>query len=538
VVGKRDEVSVIDDIPRVQRGPDNGVIGISCRGLSRTFGSTHALREVDLEVTAGTIHALVGQNGAGKSTCLGIIAGRIRPSAGDVTVLGNNFQYGNPRAAQTAGVSAVYQELTVIPQLTPQANVYLARPVTRGGLLRRGTMRRRYVDVCEQIGIPAAPDRPVGDMTVAQQQLIEITRAVASNSQVLLLDEPTAALAQEERRALFRVLAGLRAQGTTIVLVSHNLDEVLANADTVTVFRDGRLIATRPAGQWSRSELIRSMLGDASRALLEAETTGVAPSEVVAEAREAQAADRPIRLRASGITLSGRLDGVDLDLREGEVLGIAGLMGSGRSSLLRALGGAERGTRGSLEIDGTPRSWPSSPRAAQALGIAFLPEDRKTEGVCLAMSSADNVALPRLGTATRAGYLSPRRLAARTSPYLKAVGVDLKKVSHSAQSLSGGNQQKLLFARMNYLEPRILLADEPTRGVDVGAKADILENVRSLAHEQGVAVVLVSSELEEVLAFSDRILVMSHGRIAAEFTAGEVTENDLLNAAFHIGEGT
>jgi ABC-type sugar transport system ATPase subunit len=508
--------------------------GVSCRRLSRTFGSTRALDRVDLDVAAGTIHALVGQNGAGKSTCLGIIAGRIRPTAGDVTVLGKPFHYGNPRSAQDAGVAAVYQELTVIPQLSPQANVFLANPVTRNGCLRRETMRKRYEQLCDDLGIPAAPDVPVSHLTVAQQQLIEIARAVVSRSKVLLLDEPTTALPLEERQALFRVLRSLRASGTTIMLVSHNLEEVLANCDVVTVFRDGRLVATRPAAEWTRKDLIQHMLGDSSRELLQVETTGKkAPG---AGDVTITAADRPVRLHARNIRLPGRLHDVSIELRAGEVLGLAGLMGSGRSSLLRALSGAERGTKGSLEVDGRPRPWPSTPRAAQALGIAFLPEDRKTEGVCLGMTSADNVVLARLRTVSRLGYLSPRQVAARARPYLQAVGVDLGKARHSARSLSGGNQQKLLFARMSYIQPRILLADEPTRGVDVGAKTDILEDVRRLAHQDGVAVILVSSELEEVIAFSDRILVMAAGRIVGEFAGSDVTESQILSHAFRVDE--
>jgi ABC-type sugar transport system ATPase subunit len=529
-------VSVIEETTMTPTAPEGAPVAVSCRSLCRTFGSTQALKDVDVDVAAGTIHSFVGQNGAGKSTCLGIIAGRIRPTSGEVTISGRTFHYGQPRAAQNVGVSAVYQELTVIPQLTPQANVYLAQPHTRLGLLRKGSMRASYEKLCAEMGIPAAPDRPVGDLAVAQQQLIEITRAVASQAQVLLLDEPTAALALEERRSLFRVLHGLRAKGTTIVLVTHNLDEVLDNSDTVTVFRDGRHVATAPAASWTRHDLIRNMLGDASHELLETEMTGSSPKDVVAEAREVLADHKPARLRVRGLSLSGRLDDVAFEVRAGEVLGIAGLMGSGRSSLLRALGGAERSARGLLEIDGAAKPWPTSPRAAQRAGIAFLPEDRKTEGICLGMSAAENVVLPRLTGASRLGYLSPRRVAARTTPFLTAAGVDVGKVRHPARSLSGGNQQKLLFARMTYLAPRILLADEPTRGVDVGAKTDILENVRRLARENDVAVVLVSSELEEVLAFSDRILVLAHGRVVGEYIAGQVTENDLLSSAFGSGE--
>ncbi|MGD9961381.1 sugar ABC transporter ATP-binding protein [Nocardioides sp.] len=507
-------------------------IGVGCRGLTRRFGNTLALDGVDLDVAVGSIHALVGQNGAGKSTCLGIIAGRIKPTSGEVLILGDNHQYGSPRAAQDAGVAAVYQELTVIPQLTPQANAFLPRPLTRGGLLRRGAMRRRYEQACSSLGTPPAPDVPVGRLTVAQQQLVEITRAVMSDSRILLLDEPTAALAPEERRALYRVLHSLRDAGSTIVLVSHNLDEVLANADAVTVFREGYVIDTRPASEWTKPELIESMIGDSSRDLLAAVTTGRTLAED--DSRGAARAAAAVRLKVDGIQLAGRLSDVSFEVRAGEVLGVVGLMGSGRSSLLRALSGLEPGTRGKVEIDGVSKSFPTSPRAAQALGIALLPEERKTQGVFLRMSAAENVALPRLRSLGRFGFLGPRRVESKTQPYLTAMGVSRSKTGHAAGTLSGGNQQKLLFARMSFIKPGVLLADEPTRGIDIGAKADILEEVRRLAREDGVAVVLVSSETEEVIAFSDRILVMAGGRIVDELDASKASEHELLQGAFNV----
>jgi ABC-type sugar transport system ATPase subunit len=517
-------------------------IAVRCERLSRTFGNTRALQGVDLEIRPGTIHALVGQNGAGKSTCLGIIAGRIVPTSGDVSIMGETFHYGNPRAAQHVGVAAVYQELTIIPHLSPHANVFIAEPMSRWGFLQQRAMRKRYLEICANFGIPAAPDVPAGQLTVAQQQLIEVVRAVVADARIMLLDEPTAALAIEERRALYGVLRSLRDKGTTIILVSHNLEEVLENSDTVTVFRDGRLIETKPANEWTKTRLIENMLGDSSSELLDAE---------VRESRQSEPSDSPtsaavevdsgeLVFRANNVMLSGRLREVNLEVRAGEVLGVAGLMGSGRSSLLRAMAGAEPGTRGELEIDGVARSWPGTPRAARSLGIGLIAEDRKTEGVCLGMSCAENVVLPGFKTLSRFGYLSSRRMVERALPLLRAVGVDVAKVGDTARTLSGGNQQKLLFARMRFQQPRILLADEPTRGVDVGAKTDILNEVRRLAHEDGVAVVFVSSELEEVLAFSDRILVMAEGRIVHEFDnrAGTTTQDEILSFAFQTGRAS
>jgi ABC-type sugar transport system ATPase subunit len=337
-------------------------------------------------------------------------------------------------------------------------------------------------------------------------------------------------------------LRSLRDNGTTIILVSHNLEEVLENSDAVTVFRDGRLIETKPASEWTKHELIENMLGNASSELLETELRESRQSDGSTDSAPvlAEVDSSALVFRAHNVTLPGRLRDVSLDVRAGEVLGVAGLMGSGRSSLLRAIAGAEPGTRGQLELDGVAMSWPGTPRAARSLGIGLIAEDRKSEGVCLGMTCAENVVLPGFRSLSRFGYLSSRRMADRALPHLRAVGVDSSKVGDTARTLSGGNQQKLLFARMRFQQPRILLADEPTRGVDVGAKTDILNEVRRLAHEDGVAVVFVSSELEEVLAFSDRILVMAEGRVVHEFDnrGGTTTQDEILSFAFQTGRAS
>ncbi|MDO8212222.1 sugar ABC transporter ATP-binding protein [Conexibacter sp. CPCC 206217] len=524
---------------------------ISCRALSRSFGGTRALRDVDLEIPAGSVHALVGENGAGKSTCLGVIAGRIAPSSGEVRVFDERFAYGDPRAAMRLGVAAVYQELTIIPALSPQVNAFLEAPPTRWGLIRKRAMRRRYVEVCEQLGIAPAPDVPAGELAVGAQQLVEIVRGISAQARVLLLDEPTAALAIAERDALFRLVGSLRERGVTIVFVSHNLDEVLENADAITVFRDGELVATRPRAEWTKRDLVASMLGSdkAAAGLVAAEldeadpaaavaalTATVADAPVVGEAAPGASPSEPgeLALRVRGLSIPRRLHGVDLDVRRGEVLGLAGLMGSGRTSVLRALAGAEPEADGELAAGDRSLGWPRSPRAARRLGIAFIPEDRKAQGLALEMSASDNVALPDFGATGRLGRVSPRGVARRVAPLLRAVGVDASKARVPARTLSGGNQQKLLVARAHFEQPRILLADEPTRGVDIGAKTEILQELRRLAHDEGLAVVLVSSELEEVTAFSDRVVLMVEGRVHGTFDnrGGGVTPSTLLMAAF------
>jgi ABC-type sugar transport system ATPase subunit len=514
------------------------VAAVAATGLSRTFGATRALDRVDLKVGVGTIHALIGQNGAGKSTCLGIIAGRLRPTEGELEIFGQRVSSGNPRAARRAGVAAVYQELTVIPQLTPQANVFLYEPPQRAGFLARRSMRARYVDACTSLGIAAAPNAPCAGLPLATQQLIEIVRAVVSNARVLLLDEPTAALSITEREALFRLLDSLRRKNITTVFVSHNLEEVLEHADVISVFREGRLIETRNATDWSRDELVAEMLGATElRELNAAESSPATTSPSDTDDRTKTAArSSAMTVSVSDLRLQRRVRGVDLTIRGGEVLGVAGLMGSGRTSLLRALAGAEPAASGRLVIDGRSERLPGSVRAARRLGIGLIPEDRKTQGLCLDMSLVDNVALPRLGANGRLGYLGRRRAAARVRPLLRSATIDPTRAHALARTLSGGNQQKLLFARVHYQMPRVLLADEPTRGVDIHAKTEILVEMRRLAHEEGLAVVFASSEFDEVIRFSDRIVVLSDGHVAADIDNHDrsVTELDLLRAALRV----
>jgi ABC-type sugar transport system ATPase subunit len=520
--------------------PPAGDVAVSCRGLSRSFGATHALRGVDLDIAAGTVHALVGENGAGKSTCLGIVAGRIGPSSGEVRVFGETFSYGDPRAAMKLGVAAVYQELTIIPALSPQVNAFLAHPPTRRGLIRKKRMRQHYEEICAELGIAPAPDVPSGELAVGAQQLIEIVRGISSDARVLLLDEPTAALAEAERDALFRLVASLRDRGVTIIFVSHNLDEVLEHADAITVFRDGELVATKPRAQWTKRELVANMLGpDAAAGLFEAELETKAAATSIPAVASSPVAPRSADVAAAAMTIRGLcvpacLDAIDLEVRRGEVLGIAGLMGSGRTSLLRALAGAEPTAEGTLMCDGEAVPWPRNPRAARRLGVAFIPEDRKAQGLALDMTSSENVALSNFGSAGGFGRVTSRQITRRVAPLLKAVGVDASKARQPARTLSGGNQQKLLVARAHFEGPSILLADEPTRGVDIGAKTEILQEVRRLAHEEGLAVVLVSSELEEVTAFSDRIALLVEGRLHDTFDNrdGGVRASALLVAAF------
>lgn len=496
---------------------------IDARGVSKRFGGIQALRDVSLRVDAGTVHALVGENGAGKSTFLGTIAGRLAPSAGEVAIFGAQYEFGSPRYARKLGISAIYQELTIVPGLSTQANVFLGQTLTRLGMLSEAGMRGLFEALCERFGVRIPADVPAGGLSIADQQMVEIMRGIQSDARLLLFDEPTTALAVREREALFRVMSQLRDGGVTMVLVSHNLDEVLAIADVVTVFRDGELAATAPRERWTKRELVRAMIGHDVRE----------GARVRGPARPRQ--EGPPLLRAENITVPGALDGVSLEVRAGEVLGVGGLVGSGRSTLLRALAGLEPGSRGALSLEGVAQSWPKTPRQAIRAGISLVPEDRKRQGLVLGMTVRDNIAMSDFGRVSRHGFLSSRALDQAARATAGEFGLDEARLGATVRHLSGGNQQKVLLGRWHYRRPRILLADEPTRGIDIGAKEEVLATLRHLA-DQGVGIVLVSSELEEVTALADRVLVLSEGRAVGELDAadGPLTVERILNAAFRV----
>ena len=509
--------------------------------VDKSFGGTWALRSVSLVVRPGTVHALVGENGAGKSTALGILAGRIAPTAGRVEVFGHESRYGDPRAARRAGVMAIYQELTIVPALSAEANVFLGQAVSRAGFLAEREMRTRYEQLCARVGVHAVPPRtPAGTLSVADQQQLEILRAVVAQARVILFDEPTAALAVSEREALYRLVEGLRETGATIMFVSHNLDEVLDLADEVTVFRDGEVVATEPRPAWTRPSLVRAMIGGQGddrviRELLDDDerATATAAAAAARADRLARGASRPPLLAASAVTVPGAIEGLEIEVRAGEVVGIGGLVGAGRTSLLRALAGLEPAATGRMFVDGREVPWPRTVRRALALGIALVPEDRKAEGLVPALSALDNIALSDLGRVSRWGFVSRRSIETATSAVAAAFGVQADRFGHAARELSGGNQQKLLLARWKHRTPRILLADEPTRGIDVGAKAEILESLDAMA-EDGLGLVVVSSELEEVAAVADRVLVLAAGRMAGTLdrSSGEITAQRILELAF------
>jgi ABC-type sugar transport system ATPase subunit len=497
---------------------------IDARGIEKRFGGTLALKGVSVRVEPGTIHALVGENGAGKSTFLGVIAGRIKPTGGQVAIFGKPYDFGHPRQAHHLGIAAIYQELTIVPAMSTQANVFLGQMPSRGGIVAAAEMKTAFAGLCRRLGVSIPLNQPAGRLSVADQQMLEIMRGVQSDAKLLLFDEPTTALAPPERMALFRIMRELREHGVTMMIVSHNLEEVLDIADDITVFREGKVAASAPCRDWTKAELVRAMIG-----------RDLAPEDMSVRRAPPPRTAVP-RLSARGVSLPAALEGIDLDVHAGEIVGIGGLVGSGRSSLLRSLAGLEKLSRGELRIDGAPVGWPRTPRAALRAGIALVPEDRKTQGLVLGMNAMSNITMAGLADVSRFGVISDRAMNRQARGVAREFGFAEERVTTIVRNLSGGNQQKVLLGKWRHHRPKVLLVDEPTRGIDIGAKADILETLRRLAKD-GLAIVMVSSELEEVVAASDRVLVLSEGRLAASLSpeAAAISVQDILNAAFRVG---
>ncbi|HVV94904.1 MAG TPA: sugar ABC transporter ATP-binding protein [Hyphomicrobiales bacterium] len=489
---------------------------LEMRGISKAFFGVPALRGIDLAAAAGTVHAIVGENGAGKSTLMAILAGVVAADAGEIRIGGEPLPMGDSEAARQRGISVVYQEFNLIPDLSVAANVFLHREPTRHGLLASRRMRQETARLLAEVGAADIDPRlRAGQLGVAQQQLVEVARALALRPRILVMDEPTAALAAQEQARLLDLARTLRARGTTILYISHRLEEVFAIADRITVLKDGRHVATLDTAATDRDEIVRLMVGrDLAR--------GLYPERPAAQADRGTPA-----LAVSHLSWPGVLDDVSLDVQRGEIVGLAGLVGAGRTSLARAIFGAEPAARGEIRLDGRPAHI-RSPRAATRLGLGLLSEDRKGEGLAMNLEGVANIAAVHLPTTM--GLV--RRAAERRQAVTLAERVRLapQALKRAVRTLSGGNQQKVVLAKWLAARARVLILDEPTRGIDVGAKAEIYAIMRELAAE-GVGILFISSELPEILGVSDRILVMRRGRIVAEMPGPGATEEAVMRAA-------
>jgi len=481
---------------------------ITMRGIGKEFLGVRVLEDVDLACHAGEVHAIVGENGAGKSTLMKILCGAYRPSEGEVLIDGEPVSFHHPLDGQRAGVAIIYQEFNLLPHRTVAENIFLGREPRRGLLIDRQAMEERSAELLAQLAPddPISPRELVGKLPVARQQTVEIAKALSLDSRIMVMDEPTAALAAHEVERLFEQVRRLKERGLAIFYISHRLKEVFEIAERITVLKDGRLVKTMRSDDVTSSELVRLMVG---RELDQHFPPRAAPGT-----------RGPVRLSLRGAG-NDPLSDIDLDVHAGEILGIAGLQGSGRTELARAIFGADPFYRGTVELDGKPRRI-SSPRAAVAAGIGFVTEDRKAEGLALAQPVRDNVSLA--WRSLRRSVRRSRELDVGT--LVKAVELRSRGLGQEVRFLSGGNQQKVVLAKWLATEPRLVIFDEPTRGIDVGARAGIHDLIRGLADE-GVAVMMISSELPEVIGMSDRIVVMRQGRIAGELEAGP-QESDIM----------
>jgi len=466
-------------------------------GISKEFPGVQALKAASFTLRRGEIHGLVGENGAGKSTLIKVLTGVHRPDAGDIRLHGHNVQFAAPLDALDAGIATIYQEFTLVNALTVRANLFLGRERSRSGFVDSRYERTRAREILGRLGAEIDPEALVSELNVAQQQLVEIARALLADASVLMMDEPTAALTPREVQRLFLVLRDLTARGISIMFVSHRLDEVFEIADRITVMRDGETVVTREAHEFTRQQLIEHMVGRPIDD--EFPKTPAAADRYVMEVRN----------------LVGKsVRGVSFAVRQGEVLGIAGLMGAGRTDLVRLIFGADRKEAGEILLEGRPVEI-DSPRDAIKHGICLLTEDRKAEGLVLKATARENFSLPSLGSWSRWGFVNRPHEQVRFASRVNELQIKTAGPNQLAAYLSGGNQQKLLVARWLETNSRVIMFDEPTRGIDVGAKFEMYRLINQLA-VQGKAIVIISSELPEVLGISDRILVMRAGRIAGE----------------------
>jgi ribose transport system ATP-binding protein len=513
------EERVPDHAPR----PERRAPTLKAESLRKRFGTVQALGRVSLELFPGEVHALVGENGAGKSTFAKIVGGAQRPDAGKLIVGGTEAPLGSPAAALAVGISVVYQDLNLAPELTVASNMFLARePRGRLGFVDDRAMKRRAARLLEMLGASFPPDARISDLNPQDRQLSEIARALSHEPSILVMDEPTASLAPQSAERLFEVIGGLRGRGVSVLYITHELAHVFEIADRVTVFKDGELMTTKRVDETDRDEVIETMVGRSVGELF--------PDRSESPPRTGKPA-----LEVRGLGLAGFFEDISFELHPGEIVGFAGLIGSGRTRLAQAIFGVlpESRTgplRGEIAMAGE-RVRIGSPRAAIRRGIGYVPDDRKAAGLVLGLSVASNISLPQLEKVGRAGLLRRDTEARIAEREIESLRIRTPSPATEVANLSGGNQQKVVLGKWLALGSKILILDEPTPGVDIGAKAEIYALIRRIA-EGGAAVMLISSDLPELIGLSDRVLVMSRGRIVAEEDHVTATEERIVKAAF------
>ena len=499
---------------------DAGAPVLRMEGIVKRFAGVTALDGVGFQLSRGEVHALVGENGAGKSTLIKIMTGAYRRDAGEMHLEGSPVSFHSPADAQAAGVIAVHQEIHLLVHRTVAENVWLAREPRRWGLVDWSRMFRDTASLFRDLGIDIDSRAALGALRTAQRQMVAIARGVSLGAKVLVLDEPTSSLAEREVTLLYGLIRRLKGQGTSVVYISHRFDELFAICDRVTVLRDGRHVATRPIAELDRLDLVCLMLGKSREAV-------AAGATAFTERAERPESEAPL-LRARGLERGRKLQGVSVEVKRGEVVGLAGLLGSGRTETARAIFGADPPETGEITINGQPFV-PRSPKAAIDADIAFVTEDRKGEGIIPEMSVRENLTLAALPTLTRMGIVDGEKQRHVVGEYMRRFGIKAASMDQKIRELSGGNQQKVLLARWLCTRPELFIVDEPTRGIDIGARREIQTLINELA-ASGLGVLMISSDLEELVEGSSRVLVLRDGRDVAELGRDELSQDAIVRA--------
>ncbi|NLN78954.1 MAG: sugar ABC transporter ATP-binding protein [Armatimonadetes bacterium] len=485
------------------------------RGIAKAYPGVVALHSVDFSVLPGEVHALIGENGAGKSTLMKILAGADTKDSGQIFIDGKESHIDTPQEAMRLGVSIIYQEFNLVPYMNAAENIFLGREPASvvPGLIDFGRMYSDAEKIIDELGVALDVRTPMNHLSVAQQQMVEIAKATSRQSRIIAMDEPSATLTDHELENLFGLIRRLKAEGVSIIYISHRLEEIFEIADRVTVLRDGELVATKDIAETNRADIIRMMVGR--------ELSDSIP-KIAAEARD-------VALEVRNLNRAGVLHDINFQVRSGEILGIAGLVGAGRTEVARAIFGADPIDSGQIIMNGKPVTI-HSPRRAISLGIGLVSEDRKALGLVLGMAVRENISLANLGVLSRLGFIKRRKEREIAESYVKDVLIKTPSIEQAVQNLSGGNQQKVVLAKWLFTKSKVLIFDEPTRGIDVGAKTEIYQLMNRLA-AQGVAIIMISSELPEVLGMSDRTLVMHEGRIAGELSGKDATQERIMGLA-------
>ncbi len=496
------------------------------RGVTKAFPGVQALAGVDLDVRAGEVHALLGHNGAGKSTLIKVLTGAYARDAGSVALDGREVAFRSPHEAQSAGIATIYQEVNLIPYMTAPENIFVGRePVGRFGRVDWAAMRAQARTLLDGLGVRAPLDVPVMELGIALQQMVALARAVSLESKLVIMDEPTSSLDTAEVRILFDVIRRLRANDVGVIYVSHRMEEIFALADRATVLRNGARVATLRVSEVDELRLVSLMLGKDPQEVRSAGLTAFSDAQIDA--------GKPVVLEVDELTRGTMPDAISLRVRRGEIVGLAGLLGSGRTEFVRTIFGADSADSGTVRVGGKRRAI-RSPRDAVRAGLGFVSEDRKVEGIVPTLSVHDNILLAALPLFTRLGVLDSKRQRTLVDEMIRRLDIKTPSAETPVKNLSGGNQQKVILARWLCRKPQLLILDEPTRGIDVGAKAEIQRLIDDLAREQGMSILMISSELEEVIEGSDRIAVMKDGRKLGEFSRAEASEERIMHA---ISEG-